>query len=180
MSIVDLACGTGSTFRAVSPRLKTRQSWRLTDNDLSLLARTPQSSPPDIHVTTVPVDLNRDLEAALDGPADLVTTSALLDLVSDEWLERLRRAGFQHETSTSLPYTPASPRAQVSYLQRWTEGILENEESPEYGGLLAADDTPTARRLIDWCKEVLQQPDDALNSVTLQIDVSTEICSASK
>jgi hypothetical protein len=89
VSIVDLACGTGSTFRAVSPRIKTRQSWRLVDNDLSLLARTPQSSPPHIHVATTPVDLNRDLEVALDGPADLVTTSALLDLVSDEWLERL-------------------------------------------------------------------------------------------
>ncbi len=89
VSIVDLACGTGSTFRALSPRIKTRQTWRLVDNDLSLLARTPQSSPPDIHVATLPVDLNHDLEAALDGPADLVTTSALLDLVSDEWLERL-------------------------------------------------------------------------------------------
>ncbi len=67
------------------PRIKSRQNWRLVDNDLSLLARTPQSSPPDVNVTTVPIDLNRDLEAALDGPIDLVTTSALLDLVSDEW-----------------------------------------------------------------------------------------------
>jgi hypothetical protein len=89
VAITDLACGTGSTLRALSPRIKARQNWRLTDNDLSLLARTPQSSPPDRYVTTMPVDLNRDLEAALDGPADLVTTSALLDLVSDEWLERL-------------------------------------------------------------------------------------------
>ena len=89
VSITDLACGTGSTLRALSPRIKARQNWRLTDNDLSLLARTPQSSPPNLHVMTMPVDLNRDLEAALDGPADLVTTSALLDLVSDEWLERL-------------------------------------------------------------------------------------------
>jgi hypothetical protein len=89
VTIADLACGTGSTFRALMPRVKSRQNWRLVDNDLSLLARTPQSSPPNVNVTTVPIDLNLDLEAALDGPVDLVTTSALLDLVSDEWLERL-------------------------------------------------------------------------------------------
>ena len=74
VTIVDLACGTGSTFRALMPRIKSRQNWRLVDNDLSLLARTPQSSPPNVNVTTVPIDLNRDLEAALDGPVDLVTT----------------------------------------------------------------------------------------------------------
>jgi SAM-dependent methyltransferase len=89
VAVVDLACGTGSTFRALSPRIKARQDWRLVDNDLSLLARAPQSSPPTINVATVPIDLNRDLEIALDGPADLVTTSALLDLVSEEWLIRL-------------------------------------------------------------------------------------------
>jgi hypothetical protein len=89
VTIVDLACGTGSTFRALRPLIAARQSWRLVDNDLSLLARAPLSSPPDINVATIPIDLNRDLEAALDGPADLVTTSALLDLVSEEWLERL-------------------------------------------------------------------------------------------
>jgi hypothetical protein len=89
VAIVDLACGTGSTFRALSPRIKARQDWRLVDNDLSLLARVPPSSPPGINVTTVPVDLNRDLEAAFDRAADLVTTSALLDLVSDDWLNRL-------------------------------------------------------------------------------------------
>jgi hypothetical protein len=89
VTVVDLACGTGSTFRALRPLLGVRQSWRLIDNDLSLLARAPQSSPPDINVTAVPIDLNRDLEGALDGPVDLVTTSALLDLVSDDWLQRL-------------------------------------------------------------------------------------------
>jgi hypothetical protein len=88
ITIADLACGTGSTFRVLRPRIKARQNWRLADNDLSLLARAPQSSPPDVNVVTVPIDLNHDLEAALDGPVDLVTTSALLDLVSDEWLER--------------------------------------------------------------------------------------------
>jgi methyltransferase family protein len=88
--IVDLACGTGSTLRALSARLPPRQNWMLVDNDLGLLARaTATQHSDDVVITAVPLDLNRDLEAALDGPVDLVTTSALLDLVSETWLERL-------------------------------------------------------------------------------------------
>jgi len=90
VAVVDLACGLGSTLRGVTGRLPPRQSWRLVDNDLSLLARTATlARPPELTVTPTPVDLARDLEAALDGPVDLVTTSALLDLVSPAWLERL-------------------------------------------------------------------------------------------
>ena len=90
ISVVDLACGTGSTLRALGPRLPARQDWRLVDNNLSLLAQASAlGRPPDVTVTARPVDLARDLEMALDGPIDLVTTSALLDLVSAEWLERL-------------------------------------------------------------------------------------------
>jgi hypothetical protein len=89
VAVVDLACGTGSTLRAISPRLPPRQDWRLVDNDLSLLARAaPLGAPPQLTVTARPVDLVRDLELALDGPLDLVTTSALLDLVSPSWLNR--------------------------------------------------------------------------------------------
>jgi SAM-dependent methyltransferase len=89
INVVDLACGTGSTLRALAPHLPARQNWKLVDNDFGLLARAENASHPNARVTTTAIDLARDLEAALDGAVDLVTTSALLDLVSDEWLERL-------------------------------------------------------------------------------------------
>jgi hypothetical protein len=89
VTISDLGCGTGSTLRALSPLLPARQTWRLIDNDLSLLARVPVAASPRVTALPTPLDLSRDLEAALDGPVDLVTASALLDLVSDDWLDRL-------------------------------------------------------------------------------------------
>jgi hypothetical protein len=90
IAVADLACGTGSTLRALSPRLPATQSWRLADNDLGLLTRAGElARPPALTVTPVAIDLARDLEAALDGPIELVTTSALLDLVSHDWLDRL-------------------------------------------------------------------------------------------
>ncbi|HLH97876.1 MAG TPA: class I SAM-dependent methyltransferase [Xanthobacteraceae bacterium] len=90
VSVVDLACGTGSSLRAISPYLPVRQSWRLVDNDLGLLARTPElAEPPHRIVQVRAIDLGRDLELALDGALDLVTCSALLDLVSADFVERL-------------------------------------------------------------------------------------------
>jgi hypothetical protein len=90
IAITDLASGTGSTPRAIVAVLPKRQSWRLVDNDLGLLARAAAWQPPAaVQIHTMPVDLARDLELALDGQVDLVTASALLDLVSDAWLERL-------------------------------------------------------------------------------------------
>lgn len=90
LRIVDLGCGTGSTLRALAPRFPARQQWRLIDHDRALLTRAADSAAAlDVTAITVAADLNIDLEAALDEPVDLITTSALLDLVSDEWLERL-------------------------------------------------------------------------------------------
>jgi hypothetical protein len=90
LTIVDLGCGTGSTRRAFSEHLPRFQNWVLVDNDLGLLARAAAGPRSEFcTLRTIPLDLLRDLEAALDGGPDLIVTSALLDLVSEEWLDRL-------------------------------------------------------------------------------------------
>jgi hypothetical protein len=50
--IVDLASGTEATLRAISDALPHRQSWRLVDNDLGLLARAQQAFGAHITVRT--------------------------------------------------------------------------------------------------------------------------------
>jgi SAM-dependent methyltransferase len=87
--VVDLGCGTGSTMRAVAPLLPGGQAWRLVDNDIALLDAAVETTPAIYEVTTAHFDLADDLGRAIADDTDLVATSALLDLVSGEWLERL-------------------------------------------------------------------------------------------
>jgi hypothetical protein len=98
ISIVDLACGTGATLRALSPRLPGKQTWRLVDNNIGALDGIQTTgTPPELQVRTMLLDLVGGLEAALEGPIDIVTLSAFLDLVSPEWLEQLvRRVAARH------------------------------------------------------------------------------------
>lgn len=90
--IADLACGSGSTLRALHARLPARQHWTLVDNDSRLLAIAGQAVPGrNIELNAVQLDLSKDLATAFETPRDLITMSALLDLVSDAWLQRFLR-----------------------------------------------------------------------------------------
>jgi len=98
--IVDLGSGTGSTVRALSARLPVPQAWRLVDNDPVLLAEAfAMRQPAGVAIETAQFDLNDELGPLLDG-ADFVTTSALLDLVSEPWLANLAAA----IAARSLPF----------------------------------------------------------------------------
>jgi hypothetical protein len=92
MAVTDLGCGAGATMRVVAPRLAASQNWCLVDNDQALLAKALEEPGDDVPAGTRIAAVAADLAGAIEPvihDCDLVTTSALLDLVSAAWLDRL-------------------------------------------------------------------------------------------
>jgi len=98
--IVDLGAGNGSNAHYLIPWLGPQQHWRLIDHDASLLKDARRGleeliqthHPDEGHcIETGEMDLNAlDLPSLhQQWPIDLVTASALLDLASESWIERL-------------------------------------------------------------------------------------------
>jgi hypothetical protein len=100
ISVIDLACGAGSTVRALSSHLPARQRWDLVDNDQRLLALACGGEfTGAVRLNAIPLDLGGNFEEVFDDTKDLITMSALLDLVSENWLDRFTR----HAASHALP-----------------------------------------------------------------------------
>lgn len=91
-TVLDIGCGTGSTLRAFENAGLDTLKWRLLDNDADLLAMAKSLHP---QVETILGNLGDVGSIALDG-VGLVSASALLDLMSHDWVtalaKRLHRA----------------------------------------------------------------------------------------
>ena len=88
--VVDLGSGTGANLRYLAPRLPSGQRWTLVDHDPRHVDRLQRlEAPREVDaVAAVSCDLAADGLAVVED-ADLVTASALLDLVSESWLAEL-------------------------------------------------------------------------------------------
>jgi SAM-dependent methyltransferase len=119
LRILDLGAGAGANLRYLAPRLGAGQQWRLVDHDATLLARLPTELCDWAHtqgyritndaeglliegrgftaaVCWIRFDLATSLADLPFGQIDLVTASALLDLVSAEWIDSLALACLQN------------------------------------------------------------------------------------
>jgi len=103
--VMDLACGTGANLRWLAPRLGGVQQWLMVDHDADLLSRLPQhlqntgngdGNKFDATVRFQQANLMTELETLPWAAVDLVTASALLDLVGTDWLQRLVALVVQH------------------------------------------------------------------------------------
>ncbi|WP_137920069.1 class I SAM-dependent methyltransferase [Hydrogenophaga sp. 2FB] len=178
--VIDLACGTGANLRWLAPRLGGPQQWLMVDHDAALLRRIPWDfSGAGFQASTVrqQTDLARQLDTLPWHAAHLVTASALLDLVSAEWLQRLvahaiaARAALLFALSVDgrHQWTPQDPHdATVDRLFR-----AHQRRDKGFGPALGADAIAACRRALraagyrvfttssDWVLDGHEQPQAA-------------------
>ncbi|RKR02416.1 methyltransferase family protein [Kushneria sinocarnis] len=163
LQLVDLGCGHGSNLRYLAPRLTGPQQWLLVDHDAALLERTSQrcarltdDRAQPIHVARRQADLQQPL--ALDFEhADLISASALLDLVSHQWLEQLAECCHRHAAAALLTLSidgvielcdASGQRCEDERDRQLFEALAHHQQRDKGFGTALGSDAPAAARAI--------------------------------
>ncbi|MEU4693050.1 class I SAM-dependent methyltransferase [Actinoplanes sp. NPDC023714] len=133
--IRDLGCGTGSMGRWLAPRLPMPQHWIMTDRDPALLKLAADGMPPQVTVGTHLRDVTELTAGDLEG-ADLVTCSALLDVLTAEEVEGLVAVCAEARVSAlfTLSVTGEVRFAPEDPLDREVEAAFNEHQRRETGG----------------------------------------------
>ena len=128
LQIVDFGAGTGANLRYLAPLLGGSQEWLLADQDPSLLAAVGRrmriwaeptgarvfegdhelvvrASQFECRIRSLTVNIATELDRVVLPARCLVTASALLDLVSGDWLGRLAHRSMQAGASIYFALT---------------------------------------------------------------------------
>jgi hypothetical protein len=116
-TVVDLGAGTGANLRYIAPLLGGNQDWILVEQDPLLVEAIPeylrqcadsvvddggqvliQSATFNCRVRIEQIDLSTELDRLAIPEGALVTASAVLDLVSEDWLTQLIQRCAQSES----------------------------------------------------------------------------------
>jgi SAM-dependent methyltransferase len=210
LAVMDLACGSGANLRELAPRLGGPQRWCLVDHDPALLAAVPHalaewatqpghrlSSRGDMlhvsgpgfsaEVTRRTTDLARDLATLDFASVQLVTASALLDLVSEPWLQQLAQQGrsagtallFALNVDGRTQWQPADPHDDTVH----REFSLHQRRDKGFGPALGPQAVPCAQQVLaragyqvtqapsDWVIDATSAPGgDAAAMLTAMVD----------
>lgn len=103
VTLADLGCGRGSNMQFLAPRLASPQQWALFDHDDALLKEARSRAVPlhDASGQPLKVETHCASLSKLDHPAlkavDVVSASALIDLVSQQWIDALAQQCAAHQ-----------------------------------------------------------------------------------
>jgi SAM-dependent methyltransferase len=144
--IRDLGCGTGSLGRWLAPQLPGPQRWVLEDRDPALLAYAAEHMPAadGVTVETRLGDVTRLTAADLAG-TDLITCSALLDILTGPQVEALAAAcaGARCSALLTLSVTGRVTIDPADPLDAEIEAAFNTHQ--RRGGLLGPDSGEAAR-----------------------------------
>ena len=156
--VLDLATGTGSNLRYLAARLPGRQRWLVVDRNLALLAHVPaltfawgvarrydvrvdangcviRGERLECHVEARRLDLRTLDDAEIFAGRHLVTASALLDLVSEQWLSALadRCLAVGAAALFAITYTGRSSCSPVEPEDNMIRDLLNRHQKTDKG-----------------------------------------------
>jgi hypothetical protein len=174
LEAVDVASGTGSNLRYLAERLPPHQDWLLVDHDQGLITQAParmrewaaargyealiepngvllQGDRLKCRVQARQVDVADLTNAAIFDGRKLVTASALLDLVSEEWLRGLAVHCRDHASAAlfALNYDGRIRCSPVDDEDELVRALVNRHQQTDkgFGGALGPAATETAERL---------------------------------